>query len=30
VKAHGFHCEAEEEYSKAAEDFAAINPELGG
>ncbi len=30
MKPHGFHREAEEEYAKAAEDFAAINPELGG
>jgi hypothetical protein len=30
VKPHGFHREAAEEYAKAAEDFAAISPELGG
>jgi hypothetical protein len=28
VKPHGFHREAEEEYAKAAEDFAAIDWEL--
>lgn len=30
MKPHGFHREAEDEYAKAAEDFAAISPELGG
>ena len=30
MKAHGFHREAEEEYAKAAQDFAVISPELGG
>lgn len=30
MKPHGFHREAEEEYAKAAEDFATISPELGG
>jgi len=30
VKPHTFHPEAIEEYAKAAEYYAAINPELGG
>lgn len=30
MKPYGFHHEAGEEYAKAAEDFTAISPELGG
>jgi hypothetical protein len=29
MKPHGFHRDALEEYAQAAEDYAAINPELG-
>jgi hypothetical protein len=30
VKPHGFHREARSEYAQAAEDYAAVSPELGG
>ena len=30
MKSHGFHREALDEYAQAAEDYAKINPELGG
>ena len=30
MKPHGFHREALEEYAQAAEDYAKIDPELGG
>jgi hypothetical protein len=30
VKPHGFHREAEAEYVRAAQDYAAVSPELGG
>jgi hypothetical protein len=30
MKPHGFHHEALEEYARAAEDYSAISPELGG
>ena len=30
MKPHGFHREAREEYVQAAQDYAAVSPELGG
>jgi len=30
MKPHGFHRETLDEYAQAAEDYAKINPELGG
>lgn len=30
MKSHGFHREAREEYIQAAQDYAAVSPELGG